>query len=121
MKKWKLWLDDQAHNIKADKSCHAPNGFIAAASSGQAIQLIKDYGVPEFINFDYDMGPKDSAYTLIRHLITNYTYEPPSDWEVHACPWYRRVWNFFARPNNDIDIFMNNWNEMVKRYKKSSS
>lgn len=49
---YKLYIDDTRP---------APAGYILANTSDKAIETVKTHGVPDFIDFDHDLGGADTA------------------------------------------------------------
>ncbi len=80
---WKLWLDDQLDD-PALKRRHTPPGFIGAKSSWEALELIKVKGMPEFIDFDFDLGGTDTAQSFLYSLQSDYPNGPIPDYRVHS-------------------------------------
>jgi hypothetical protein len=80
---WKLWLDD-LHACRHTPDRHPPEGFVAAASSIDAASRVRELGMPEFIDFDFDLGHGDSAIILITWLRENYPDGPFPEYLVHS-------------------------------------
>jgi len=85
---WKLWLDDQVSDPETPLRW-APEGFIGAASTKEAIDLVKKLGPPEFIDFDHDLGmlpsgEEDTAKSFCKWLAENHPMNPPKDWNIHS-------------------------------------
>ena len=68
---YKIWLDDQCFDADLPAR-QAPDGFIAAPSSLEAMVLVKRYGVPSFIDFDHDLGEQDNAMVFLKWLSDHY-------------------------------------------------
>lgn len=101
---WKLWIDDQAYD-QDTPSRWAPDGFVVAVNSDQAIRLIKQFGPPEFIDFDHDLGyvfgECDDARIVCKFLADNYfEAETIIKWNVHSANPVGRDW---------INSYMNSW------------
>lgn len=91
---WKLWLDDDLNNPVAPER-HVPAGYIGAATSAEAIALVKNFGAPSFMSLDFDLGmvdgKKDTAELFLKWLANEYPDSPP-DYEIHSrnvagAPW----------------------------------
>lgn len=71
---WQLFLDDER--------APARDGLIVAHSVGEAIQLIKEHGMPDFMTLDHDLGEnqptgQDFLLWLINYMMDNSLYFPP--------------------------------------------
>ncbi len=95
---WKLFLDDQINDPDAPER-HTPEGFIGAASTIEAITLVKSLGVPEYMSLDHDLGQSDRSMDFLKWLSNNYTDSPPK-YDVHSA-------NPIGREN--IISFMESW------------
>lgn len=90
---WKLYLDDIRHP--------ADTNYVVARTVEQAQQLIEQYGMPEHISFDHDLGVDEmgniipSGYDFAKWLVemdmngeitlpTNFTFEVHSQNPVGA-------------------------------------
>lgn len=87
-KEWKLWLDDQKDDLDAPDRL-TPEGFIGAASTAEAIELVKQLGPPVYIDFDHDLGllpsgEEDTAKAFCKWLAENHPNSPPKDWMIHT-------------------------------------
>lgn len=65
---WKLWIDDQWDDPDMPFR-HPPEGFTAAKTVAEAQALITKNGLPEFIDFDHDLGDGHDAPELIKWMI----------------------------------------------------
>lgn len=84
---YRLWIDDQSFDPETPER-HPPEGWKAAVSSAEAIAIIEEFGPPEFIDWDHDLGvladgSPDTAMIVINHLTNNY-YDAEIDYEVHS-------------------------------------
>lgn len=95
----KLWIDDQLDEPDMVFR-HVPIGFVGAKSSEEAIRLTKQYGVPEYISFDHDLGEYDNSITYIKWLIENYYDSEAPEYSVHSV-------NPIGKAN--IISYMNSW------------
>ena len=107
LKSWKLWLDDQL----ADPDCpirHVPDGFIGAANVDEAIALVKENGIPEFMDLDHDLADGKDAMTFLHWLADEYWTEDDSipDFSVHSA-------NPIGKQN--IESFMKSWKRAYGR------
>ena len=82
-RRWRLWLDDQAFDADCPDR-FAPEGFLAAISTEKALELIAKHGMPEFIDFDHDLGEQDDAIKFIRRLVSEYPDVQPPEYAVHS-------------------------------------
>lgn len=103
---WKLWLDDQSYDPDAPAR-HPPEGFVSAVRSAQALALIREFGFPEFIDFDHDLsigpdGETDTAMKLLRALEREY------DLASIAPPGYR-IHSANGEGAKNIESFMESW------------
>jgi hypothetical protein len=92
---WKLWLDDEPHL----KLRSIPRSFVGAVSSTEAIELVKKYGPPTFMDLDHDLGGDDTAMKFLYWLRETHPDNIPS-WSIHSM-------NPVGR--NNINSFMENW------------
>lgn len=103
---WKLWLDDQSHEENMEKR-HAPEGFIPAISSNEAIAMVIGHGMPEYVDFDHDLGGDDNAMLFLNWLDRVYfediTMVKPFQFSVHSA-------NPIGMQN--IESFMGSWEKM---------
>lgn len=79
---WKLFLDDERFPVEE-------TGWQIARSSNQAIEMVKNNGMPRFISFDHDLGDDDTAMNFIHWIIDelhNRQVSIPNDFEfdVHS-------------------------------------
>lgn len=58
---WKLFLDDERYPVD--------NSWMIARSSDAAIALCKEYGFPNYISFDHDLGGDDTSIKFIHWMI----------------------------------------------------
>lgn len=108
---WKLWLDDQLADPDAIDR-HTPRGFIGAASTAEAIALVESLGVPEFIDFDHDLGKlpsgeEDNAKAFCKWLYANYPDNPPRHWKIHTK-------NASPDAGGWIDSYLDSWNRSLE-------
>ena len=120
MSGWKLWLDDQCHDPFAPER-HAPKGFIAAASFGEAVDQVLLRGLPDMMDLDHDLGAdadgtprdameflrwlEDQANSWMDELDTAFT--PPPKWNIHSA-------NPVGRDN--MESFLKDWEKEPERY-----
>jgi hypothetical protein len=82
---YKLWLEDLADTIKP-----APDAtWKVARSSAEAIEILKEHGVPSFISFDFDLGllsngENDTAENYYKFMAENYYDSEVPDYEIHS-------------------------------------
>ncbi len=84
---YKLWIDDQSFDPDTPNR-HPPVGFKAATSSAEAISIIEEFGPPEFIDWDHDLGylpdgQEDTAMHVINYL-TLHHYNTTIEYDVHS-------------------------------------
>lgn len=58
---YKLYIDD----LREPES----DGYIVVRSSSAAIDMMCEFGCPEFISFDHDLGGDDTAMIIIKWMI----------------------------------------------------
>lgn len=58
---YKLYIDDIRNPVSKD--------FVIARTSSEAINIIKERGIPEYISFDHDLGGEDTSRVVIKFLI----------------------------------------------------
>lgn len=81
MNDWKLWLDDQIHDLDTPER-HPPKGYIGAASTKDAIWLVESLGLPKFMSLDHDLSGEDTSMEFLKWLSAN--FETPPDYRVHS-------------------------------------
>jgi hypothetical protein len=109
---WKLWLDDQSFDYDAPER-KAPDGFIPAVNSEQAKALVFEFGMPDFIDFDHDLGidrdgEEDTAMKFLRWLesIYNLPYNNPPGYMIHSAN---------GEGAKNIQSFMESWKKVYDR------
>lgn len=102
MNDWKLWLDDQMNDPDAP-SRHVPEGYVGAESTQQAVDLIKEKGVPYAMDLDHDLSNGDDAMIFLQWLFRYHPNTPPL-WLVHSE-------NPEGRKN--IDSYMSSWHRSM--------
>ncbi len=80
---WKLWLDDQLDDKDTPSRWIRP-GYIGARSTYDAMILVKVKGLPEYIDFDHDLGHEDTAINFINQLIEIYPNGPVPEYQIHS-------------------------------------
>ncbi len=80
---WKLWLDDQLDDPETPDR-HTPEGFIGAKGSYEALELIKERGMPAFIDFDFYFGGTDTATSFLYSLKYEHPKGPIPEYKVHS-------------------------------------
>lgn len=76
-----LFLDDERN--PPDDGSH----WVIARSSTEALGLISQLGWPNYVSFDHDLGPGDTAMVFIHAVITqllNDSADLPFRWTVHS-------------------------------------
>ena len=96
---WSMWLDDQLDD-PATPSRRVPEGFFGAKSTVEALVLIAKMGMPNFIDFDFDLGDNDTALSFLYELQFRYPVGPFFDYAVHSR-------NVYAKQT--IDSFVKSW------------
>ena len=107
-KGWKLWLDDQLN----DPSCpvrHVPEGFIGAKTSAEAIQLVRQYGLPGYMDLDHDLGQNDDTMIFLKWLVNDFQAQEVPDYKVHSR-------NTVGAEN--IISYIESWKKVLKGEKK---
>lgn len=72
---WKLYLDDV-------RPC--PVGFILATSSKEAVALVRELGMPEFMSLDHDLGNEDTTMAFLHGLVNDLEITHVPDYVVHS-------------------------------------
>lgn len=62
---YNLFLDDERY-----PSDHDVRDFHISRTSEDAITVMTEYGCPDFISFDHDLGGEDTAMNVINWMIT---------------------------------------------------
>lgn len=57
---YRLFIDDERFPISPD--------WFVARTSGQAIEAVKMYGLPQEIAFDHDLGEDDTSVVFLNYL-----------------------------------------------------
>jgi hypothetical protein len=94
---WKLFLDDERYPID--------NNFKIARTYDDAVKLILEYGMPEYVSFDHDLGEELTGYDFAKCLIDYHLFN-------------NKKWNveYFVHSQNPIG--KNNIIEIIERFKK---
>lgn len=68
-----LFIDDERFpGLSTEQFAHNSNlPLFIARSSEAAIELVKEYGIPEYISFDHDLGGDDTSMNFL-HWLVNY-------------------------------------------------
>ena len=82
------------------------NHWVVVRSSAEALEYVKNHGMPEFISFDHDLGGEDTTMIFLRKLVNEFwdgTSNPP-DYQVHS-----------ANPVGSLNIrsFMESWKKSL--------
>lgn len=67
---YKLFLDDERCPIKV----YGSDEYVIARTYDEAVQIVLDKGLPEFVGFDHDLGdtvfvPEKDGYLFAKYLI----------------------------------------------------
>lgn len=83
---WRLWLDSNRDG--------APEGFIAASTSKEAMALVLEHGMPSIMDIDFDLGLDDSADNFLRELVRIMDFPPPAPpmMKIHTSNEIGRQW-----------------------------
>ena len=78
---YKLFIDDERFPVD--------DSWIIVRSSAEAIQVLKDLGMPSFISFDHDLGGDDTSINFINYMIgclldNNINLPEDFDYYVHS-------------------------------------
>jgi hypothetical protein len=95
----KLWIDDQLDDPNTPNR-HTPEGFLGARSTDEAITLVEQHGLPEFMDLDHDLGGDDRVMIFLRWLSDRYPEGPVPKYRVHSE-------NCVGRPA--IESYMSSW------------
>ncbi len=95
---YKLFIDDERNP--------PDNTWIVTRSSSNALEYIRNNGMPNFISFDHDLGGDDTTMIFLKNLVDNVwngTDSPP-DYKVHS-----------ANPVGSLNIisFMESWKKSL--------
>lgn len=85
----KLYIDDIRDPVSP--------GWVVARSSKEAIDHVKEYGVPNFISFDHDLGGTDTSRLFVNWLVDQLIDETvtlPEDFQfsVHSANPVGSIW-----------------------------
>lgn len=61
---YNLFIDDERY-----PSEHSTRDFVIVRNSDDAIITMKEYGCPEFISFDHDLGGDDTSMIIVNWMI----------------------------------------------------
>jgi len=70
---YKLFLDDRRNpencrNYPGDESVYDQKDWYIARSFNEFYYLLKEFGLPEFVSFDYDLGQGDNGLKCAEFL-----------------------------------------------------
>lgn len=111
---WKLWLDDDLDNPDAPERW-TPPGFKGAATSEEAIELVKQHGFLylEFMDLDHDLGVDEddkerTAKTFLKWLANDCGLPgyPPPKWNVHSRNPEGKRW---------IESYLDSWKRSLEK------
>lgn len=102
--KMRLFLDDlrQPPNPTEENNF---NAFFVARSTEQAIRIIKEFGWPDFMSLDHDLGGDDTVMVFLKRLVSEiWTDQTIPDYFIHS-----------ANPvgSENIRSFMESWKKSV--------
>ena len=81
---YNLFLDDERFPPIASPGNRR---WVIARNSDEAISLVKQLGIPDFISFDHDLGGTDTGMVFLHRLICltmDYKTEFPREYYVHS-------------------------------------
>lgn len=82
------------------------NSWVVVRSSNEALEYIKNNGMPEFISFDHDLGGDDTTMVFLRKLVNSVWNgnDAPPNYYVHS-----------ANPVGKLNIisFMDSWKKSL--------
>lgn len=93
MSRWKLFIDDNAGKPGMEAFRNPPKGehdWKIARSSEEAKQLVIEFGIPAFIDFDHDLGRKGKREDKATHFIKWFQQTYPDaireieGWSIHS-------------------------------------
>ena len=58
---YKLFIDDERYPVG--------DSWVIARTSNEAVEIIKEQGIPSFISFDHDLGGRDTSMIFIHKMI----------------------------------------------------
>jgi hypothetical protein len=61
-----------------------PAGYTPAANVAEAIELVTQFGMPEHMMLDFDLGGEDKAITFLKWLYNSYPDGPVPDYTIHS-------------------------------------
>lgn len=76
---YKLWIEDLI-----DLKPPPDNTWKIARSSQEAIDIINEFGVPEFISFDFDLGDGDTSEAIYKYLGNHFYDKEVPDYDIHS-------------------------------------
>lgn len=79
--------------------------FFVARSTNQAIKIINEFGWPEFMSLDHDLGGEDTTMVFLKRLVNEiWTDQPIPEYLIHS-----------ANPvgSDNIRSFMQSWKKSV--------
>lgn len=99
----KLFIDDERNPkdiywIKLD--LYKDTDWVITRTFEESIKAIKQYGLPDFISFDHDLGMGQTGYDVAKWIGQNFNYSGNFKWVVHSQ-------NPIGAKN--IDTYLNNW------------
>jgi hypothetical protein len=95
----KLWIDDQLDD-PATPNRHTPAGFLGARTTSEAILLVEEHGLPEFMDLDHDLGGDDRVMVFLRWLSDRFPDGPVPRYRIHSENCVGRL---------AIESFMSSW------------
>jgi hypothetical protein len=78
---YRLFIDDERYPPFKDGE-----NWTIARSSEEAIHAVKQFGFPEFISFDHDLGGEDTSMIFINWMIDKTLDMVSSDFQMPAFP-----------------------------------
>lgn len=94
----KIFIDDERNPPSDD--------YVVVRSTNDAIEYIKNNGMPEFISFDHDLGGEDTTMIFLKRLMNEIWdgKSNPPDYQIHS-----------ANPIGKLNIqsFMESWKKII--------
>jgi hypothetical protein len=88
---YKLFIDDERFP--------AAEGYLIVRSSGEAIEACKEYGFPDYISFDHDLGGEDTSMIFINWMI-----DRTLDSMVDGVPGLHFPRNYYVHSQNSVGV-----------------
>lgn len=107
-KPWFLFLDDLRNPMDAGYKNSTADRFLIARSTREAIEYVREYGMPKAMSLDHDLGGSDTAMVFLRWLANDWWDGAmiPPEYHIHSA-------NPVGRLN--IAAFMSSWHRSLEK------